>query len=252
MVVTKNLDAYIVESLEREKDLRPLLLFRGQATEHRARTMFALIRLLRDNDVPTPPDAVSLLEALPDERHRSGLHAKTLPSMSLTRWIARLKQAPAVFDIDRNLREYVEWVWNSIPPRSRFLLAPISATAYRSRRAWRLVQKALGEPTQLYPFITKDRTADNAILAAVHSAVPKYLAEDIRADVCQDLIVSILTGEVSLDNLSEIVPQHLKAHRDMYGDRWANVKGAKLISLNAPMYAHENGGWLTVEETLKD
>lgn len=250
-VVDKHLDKYIVESMEREKDLRPLLLYQGGVTEHRMRSVFSMLRFLRDNEIPKPLRCQEFLSSLPDERHKAGVHAKSIASSGIIRWLCRLRENPSVFEIDKPLKEYVDWVWENAQSSLKYIrLRRISETSYRSRRNWRVLQ-SLGAPTELYPFIPKNMTLETPILQAVHAIVPKYLEEDIRADVCQDLIVSILTGEASLGNLEDFVVSHLKTHRGMYGDRWGNVAGGgKLVSMNAPARGRDD--WQTIEDTLRD
>jgi hypothetical protein len=246
----KHLDRYIVESMEREKELRPLLLFRGSMSEHRVRTLFALMRLLRDNDIPSPNQAQQFLSLLPDERHRSGLHAATIDSMSWIRWLCRLSQSPSVFEIDRNLKTYCDWLLAQTSSHSKFLLERISETAFRTRRDWRRVsrprriRKEVDGITEFYPYLReRQELKDYLMLSAVHHAVSKSLPEDIRADICQDLIVSILAGEVSVDNCRDKIPEHLRSHRQMYGDRW------RTISLETPLGGDDRR---TIGDTLRD
>ena len=48
------------------------------------------------------------------------------------------------------------------------------------------------------------------MLCAVDAIVPKYLPNQTRADMCQDMIVAILSGDVTLDNLKDGLPKYLK------------------------------------------
>lgn len=253
--VTKHLDKYIVESLEREKELRPLMLYQGGVTEHRTRSVFAMLRFLRDNDIPKPLRAQEFLSSLPDERHKAGVHAKSIDSGGLIRWLCRLRENPSVYEIDKPLKDYIDWLWDNTASSLKYIrIRRISETAYRSRRNWRVIQ-SLGPPTEFYPYLPKGMQMESDILAAVHAIVPGHLREDVRADVCQDLIVSLLTGEASLGRLDDYVMKHIQSHRAMYGDAWGNVADSeghrsKSVSVNTPLGGDNE--WLTIEDTLKD
>lgn len=225
--VTKNVDNYILTAAEREAELRPVLLFKGNMSEHRARTLFCLTQFMRDNDITQLGAGLKLVDSALDIRHRTGSHAAKQDTMTWSRWLARMKTAPKVFSLDPPLKEYVDELWEGLHWRHRFKLSPIPELTNRSRREWR-VRPAMPEMTEYYPFSRENLS--NNLLWLVHSAVPKHLEEDIRADVCQDLIVSVLAGEVSRLNLGKAVPQILKRHRAMYGDRW------KTVSIETPMY----------------
>ncbi len=72
-----------------------------------------------------------------------------------------------------------------------------------------------------------------ALVLDVHNAVPRALPEWIRADVCQDLIVAILAGEIQRSELKGSVRGYaskvLKMHPLKYGP----------LSLDAPIFDGE-------------
>jgi hypothetical protein len=51
-----------------------------------------------------------------------------------------------------------------------------------------------------YPYIRKPRD-EHALLLGVNAIIPKTLLAAMRADICQDVILAILEGEISLEGL---------------------------------------------------
>lgn len=78
---------------------------------------------------------------------------------------------------------------------------------YEARKPVRLPKEPL---TEFYPYITAQPTEEHNFLIAVDSLVPKALPNQTRADVCQDMIVAILSGDVTLENLKDGLPKYLK------------------------------------------
>lgn len=201
---------------------------------HRVRTMFALSRVLRDENIIIPARCIEYLNLLPHERHLAGHHAKTMSSERIVVFATRLCLTDSIKSIDSSL---VDWAWEvRCNGGWRAAIEPtrISPTAYRSIYDWRRIPRprSLRKPvegiTECYPYAGPGFVGHD-LLTAAHDAVSKGLPQDIRADVCQDLIVSVLAGEVSINNIRDAVPIHLRAHRKMYLDRW------KLISLETPI-----------------
>lgn len=243
-VVTKNLDNYILTAAEREAELRPALLFRGNMTEHRARTLFCLTQFLRDNNIVEIGQGRTMIDNAIEARHRAGSHAQKQDGMTWARWLTRIMSAPKVFEIDPPLRGYVDELYQSVSWLNKFKLTPIPETARQTHRAWRKIVCDTEPMTTHYPF--HKGNIDNNLLWLVHNAVPKHLDEDIRADVCQDVIVSIISGDYHHYQMSQAVRVCLKRHRAMYCDRW------KTVSLDAPIYDKFGGETkLTLKDFLK-
>jgi hypothetical protein len=59
-----------------------------------------------------------------------------------------------------------------------------------------------------YPFLPSDsKTSGADIVLLVNGVVPRGLPEQIRGDVCQEIIASVLAGEFTETE----IPQHVKA-----------------------------------------
>lgn len=243
-MITKNLDNYILTAAERSAELRPALLFNGNMSEHRARTLFCLTQFMRDNNIKQIGLGRKLIDEAIDERHRAGSHAAKQDGMTWARWLSRMKAAPKIFALDPQLKDYVNELYESVPWRNRFALTPIPDTNMRSHRDWRRPAKLL--PTlSHYPY--SHENLSNNLLWLVHNAVPKHLPEEVRADVCQDMIVSVLAGEISRLNLGSAVRLHLKRHRKLYADQW------RTISMETPIYDRDGGELpITLRDYLRD
>lgn len=78
---------------------------------------------------------------------------------------------------------------------------------------------------QFYPYLMhKPTEGDGAaeLVWAVHEAVPEYLPHHIREDICQDLLVALLAGDIQRWELEENVREYsrrvMKMHPFKYGD----------------------------------
>jgi hypothetical protein len=79
------------------------------------------------------------------------------------------------------------------------------------RRANRKAAAALmARPPMDYPYLTDTTVGDGAELLTIINALVPRLAESVRADVCQELALSVLIGEVKLEELSLHVRDYAK------------------------------------------
>lgn len=99
------------------------------------------------------------------------------------------------------------------------------------------------EPLLYYPYIVHDplqMTEHEKLVMAVNAVVPSTLPEDLRADICQDIIVALLTGELTRERLADsarpFVKEAMKARPIKYGH----------LSLDAPVPGTEGMAWTDV------
>jgi len=127
-------------------------------------------------------------------------------------FFSRLRLNQKVTDNVEGLTEYAEW----LVPRP-FELTPVSLTSlYKNCAPWRVYKSQLrlrdrGHHSNVgmakssdlsYPYVVWEKgNSANELVALVHAAVPRGLPEQIRADVCQDLIVDLLAGDLSKEAL---------------------------------------------------
>ena len=60
-------------------------------------------------------------------------------------------------------------------------------------------------------------------MLAINNVVPRHLPEEVRADMCQDLALAVLSGECELSGLGDFVRQRTAVARAAYGARWGHV-----------------------------
>jgi len=96
------------------------------------------------------------------------------------------------------------------------------------------------EPLQ-YPYIRNVR-GEHADLLSVNSIVPRGLPDHMRADICQEIMLALWQGDVTLDELrseKSLVNQFIR------GARKANFEaGGYALSLDQPM--HDGRNWYDV------
>lgn len=83
-----------------------------------------------------------------------------------------------------------------------------------------------------WPYMTADDPRYTGLIRAVNEAVPRTLADGIRADVCQEIMVSVLTGAIAETEITSAVRAHLKNHYKQFP-----VKAYGVLSLDAPVYS---------------
>lgn len=81
-----------------------------------------------------------------------------------------------------------------------------------------------------WPYMTADDPRYDGLIRTVNEAVPRTLADGIRADVCQEIMVSVLTGEITETEIVSAVRSHLKKHFKQFP-----VKTYGVLSLDAPL-----------------
>lgn len=79
-----------------------------------------------------------------------------------------------------------------------------------------------------YPYVIGRKLEGTELVLAVNNVVPRSLPEQIRSEVCQDLLVAILSGELDAADLGKKASVYLKKAFRMFPTRY----GA--ISLNEP------------------
>jgi hypothetical protein len=82
----------------------------------------------------------------------------------------------------------------------------------------------VAEGTIVYPFVIHDGgKPEHALLRKVNGAVPKHLDPVTRADICQDLVVGILCGDFSEDDLDLPAKEMTKRVFQMFPTKYGPV-----------------------------
>ena len=84
-----------------------------------------------------------------------------------------------------------------------------------------------------WPFLPQQRIAAGVdLMLAVNAAVPRKLPSEIRSDVCQELLVAVLAGQIQIEDLKRHVESAIRVVKDVSGF----VEHA--VSLDSPMPDH--------------
>lgn len=120
-------------------------------------------------------------------------------------------------------------------------LSPMSAVAPRvsdaeKRRRREVMKRLMAKPRQAmpyerqYPFSASRKAAPgNDLVQLVNASVPRGLSPDNRADICQEIIVGILCGEIDRDNIEIAVKEKMKSVNSEYQSKYGD------LSLDAAM-----------------
>lgn len=238
-----------------ERELLPLALFKGRATLGGIQGMWNFTQALREAEVESCGDVKFFIAENPDLPHSAGLHLSESDrngaiSGKLWRFTNRLFSTEGGSRIDPATSEYLRHLMNNSRRLIVTTLHQIDRYSPYSRVSWRKPPaKTIGPDVPInprWPFLQETRSADTEgmdLLTAVDALVPAGLPNQLREDVCQDVVLSILTGEITLDVLKEPGAPWLKDILRRYRVKYGT------ISLDAPPPWARDGG-RTLLETL--
>lgn len=222
-----------------EEKLIPLCLFRGKVSLGDVHRKWNLIISAMEAEC----DHIGELVVFSQSADRSHLcePPKKMQHMGLRGFLSRMALNPDVTNNIPGLLEYVRHV-NPHP----FQIPPISLYGERVRVPWRTEARKskekrytpIGSKQALfYPYVIHkpvNGDAEYEMMMTVNKSVSKAIPDFLRADICQDLIVSILCGETKVsdigDSMKEATRKVMRMHPQKYGP----------ISLDAPIYADDS------------
>lgn len=167
--------------------------------------------------------------------HFCGLHS-SLQSSSLRGIFARLRGSKELTDsISPAFTEYVEYVhpmpcyYERVPQQSNYTKLQHLAWWRTPREHKRRGRKAILIQREKKPaWYMQDApsilnrlnvSADIALMQHIHSVLPRGLPHDIRDDLCQDLLVAVLSGETSVSNLPEMMNKYARLAKSFLPER---------------------------------
>lgn len=214
-----------------EKHLEPLLYYKGNQSLGRVHRLWNF--------------SVSLMiqrgESVSDATQRFSMNARyshlcepdtPVQASSLYSFWSRLLDTPRVHGENLELVDFVR----SLPFR-RFHLdrLPVITSNPNARwvgpGGWRVHKTAERKPGNVqsrgplsYPFMIHDGgKPEHDLIRLVTKAVPSGIMGDLRADICQDLIVGILCGDFNKDDLSLPKKEVMRRIRKLYPDKYSHV-----------------------------
>lgn len=197
-----------------EKYLVPLCDFRGKSLGNVHRMWNFSISMMEHE--ATHADATQRLWGNPAHSHLCGTTVRAT-SMTIGVFTGALMARPHVAKNHPGLLDYLRGT-------ARWIIDP-NNTWHTPRDTWRAYKN-----DNPYPFLVHDAARPvDPIVAAITKAVPKYLDREMKADLCQDLAVAILVGDLSIDDVQagirKFLPKLWKVNpSSKYGDMSLNAK----------------------------
>ena len=238
-----------------EKHLQPLMLYRGCQSMGRIKMMWNFLQLMHLSGVPSASEALKLFQN-PATSQLLGPASPRLSLNSLSSFLSRahdhLKIASLVPGLPDYLKQQIEFrKFNLIKvseacPNSRWdFRRQAGQEMQRNAVLTRSMERLRAAPASglFYPYMIYDVQNDQQELVAfVNEIVPRHLTPDLRADVCQEMLLALLTGEIGRHDA------HSK--RGIIIKRVLSMNGISdnALSIDAPIQGHS----LTLRELLVD
>lgn len=231
--------------------LEPLCLYRGAMTPGSAHRYWNYALLMMAAEAETLADGMKLYGNAAFAQ-LCGPH-KPPEKYRLKVFFGRLWDNPDVTDNISGLTEYVKSL--ELGPSH---LTPVPYVSHDQYCApWRVSDHPEYDPkaerpeygirAKYYPYLVHDpKKLDDghALVLLANQLVPKVLPDQMRADVCQDLVEGILTGKVAVDDARDFVLRYIrdnfKLHPTVW-DRQNNKATGRPISFNQPKGQYSGG-----------
>lgn len=233
-----------------EKRLWPLLLYRGNLGPGRAHRLWNMVLLMMASEAETLSDGLRLSNN-PAFSQLCG-PVVTPERRALFTFLGRLWDNPDTTDLIPGLTDYVKSL--ELGPS---LLIPVDLETTKARCApWRISlhpnpgqePKERSIAPRFYPYIVHDadRPDDGTeLIKLVNSAVPANLPDQWRADVCQELIIGILSGDISKGQVHDHVQKKIGQVFKMHSTKFEG--GMLKLSTDAPMSEDDDRTLLDIE-----
>lgn len=234
----------------------------------RARSLWNFTVALMDAEVDDFETAYRIAEESKDLAHLCGFHKW---KWRHTRWhemrwfLTRVWHDRELLSIKPLMKEYIEFICENSKVQWGKFKRPMglfetgigidTEGTYNPRLPWRTPEwlKAhrpayVPHPRvplmEFYPYIAKSPTEEHELLLRVDRAVGRSLPPQWRGDFCQDLIVSILSGDLDVGNLHYEMPNYLKRFKREMPSKY------KELSIDALIFSHNGGSGPTYADRL--
>lgn len=200
-----------------EKKLWPLLLYRGAMSPGHAHRLWNMTLLMMASEAPTLADGLKIANN-PVFNQLCG-PPKIPTKITLRSFFGRLWDNPDTTELIPGLTDYVRSL-----ELGRSGLIPVDLETHSARCAeWRVslhpepkkaweFKKERGAPQLFYPYLVHDvskPTEGADLVKLVNQVVPSTIPEQWRADICQEMIVGLLSGDIKKDNINEHVAKYV-------------------------------------------
>ena len=112
----------------------------------------------------------------------------------------------------------------------------ITARPFRMRIT-RSTYKRRDDLSLFWPYMKANDPRYEGVIRDVNEAVPRTIADETRADICQEIVVSVLVGEITREQIKSAVQLHMRRHYKLFP-----TKGYQTVSLDAPIRSSGHDG----------
>lgn len=232
-----------------EEELIGLLLYKGNLKMRRAQGLLNFLLMMLDANIEDINQISRMSKDSKDLRHLAGLH-QGISIIGLRGFLFRVRNTPKILVSEPLLLEYTDHLtggnYSKLTPIQRWSRRTPQSWRYKKpiRKKRRKIHYITPPLPEFYPFIVEDVTQEHSLLMTIHNAVPKGLPKGIREDVCQDLLVAILSNEFTIEELPDKIKPFITQTWRMYPGKY----GA--LSLDAPPPWSDDGR--TLLQTIVD
>lgn len=237
---------------------RPLLLYRGPMNPGHAHRLWNMSLLMMAAEAETLADGLKVFNN-PAFAQLCG-PVRPPSKIALNSFFGRLWNSPDVTNLIPGLTEYVK----SLQLGPCTLIPVALETDQQFCAPWCIsthpdFDKNADKPESgvkplYYPYLAHDPKSANGhdLVLLANKLVPQGLPHDIRADVCQELIVSILSGQVTRDQAHDYVQKHIsKVFRSVEFKYTASGHGLK-FSMDAKIRGYEADDDRSLHDVVSD
>lgn len=227
------------------KFLWPLCLYRGQMNPGHAHRLWNYALLMMAAEAETLADGLSLAHN-PSFAQLCGPVNKP-QKQTLYGFFGRLWDNPDVTD---NIPHFTEYV-RSLDLGPSWLKRVSLETAEQYCAPWRVSTHPEHDPRAekpesgakvlYYPYLVHDPASSDGseIVMLVNEIVSKTLPPQVRADVCQDLAVAILSGDIRPQDAYDWVNRYVRDVFKLHPTKWG--ASGPLVSLDQPVFGADAG-----------
>lgn len=123
--------------------------------------------------------------------------------------------------------EWCEWRIGLSPNRQSYL----EQCRRKSERRLATVRLRRDDvPLTTWPYVRSFDNDDYALLKRVNDAVPRYLSEHVRADVCQEIIIDVISGDLVVEQIPSRLKEYLRRAYEFIPSKFGP------LSLDAPLF----------------
>jgi hypothetical protein len=235
-----------------EKKFGPLLLYRGPMNRGSCHRAWNFVLLMMAAEAETMSDGIKLA----DNAAFAQLCGPVRPPIRTSLWsfLFRLHDNPLVTKNIEGLTDYVkmlgaEHAWR-LQRVDRFSNRIDCAewrisTHENAGQDYRDRERGIPQSQQLfYPYMMHDPVKPDGardLVLLVNGAISDRWPEHIRADVCQEMIVGLLEGTVTVDSLHDDVNKYITKHFKVLPHKYG--EGGPRISLDAPVPGTNDMAW---------